>query len=64
MADPVAKKPMFSQEETNYELKIPYLKRLFKFLLPYKKMAGFNLDFHVRSNSCRVSFSLPFETGS
>ncbi|ACM59210.1 ATP-binding cassette subfamily B protein [Caldicellulosiruptor bescii] len=45
MADPVAKKPMFSQEETNYELKIPYLKRLFKFLLPYKKWLVLTLIF-------------------
>ncbi|ADQ05790.1 ABC transporter related protein [Caldicellulosiruptor hydrothermalis 108] len=45
MADPVAKKPMFSQEETNYELKIPYLKRLFKFLLPYKKWLVLTLVF-------------------
>ncbi|BCS80064.1 ABC transporter transmembrane domain-containing protein [Anaerocellum diazotrophicum] len=45
MADPVARKPMFSQEETNYELKIPYLKRLFKFLLPYKKWLVLTLIF-------------------
>lgn len=45
MADPAAKKLMFSQEETNYELKIPYLKRLFKFLLPYKKWLFLTLVF-------------------
>ncbi|ADQ44956.1 ABC transporter related protein [Caldicellulosiruptor kronotskyensis 2002] len=45
MADPVAKKQIFSQEETNYELKIPYLKRLFKFLLPYKKWLVLTLIF-------------------
>ncbi|WPX08890.1 ABC transporter ATP-binding protein [Anaerocellum danielii] len=45
MADPAAKKPIFSQEETNYELKIPYLKRLFKFLLPYKKWLFLTLVF-------------------
>ncbi|WAM36288.1 ABC transporter ATP-binding protein [Caldicellulosiruptor acetigenus] len=45
MADPAAKKLIFSQEETNYELKIPYLKRLFKFLLPYKKWLFLTLVF-------------------
>lgn len=37
MAQGSSKNPVFSQEETYYELKVPYLKRLFKFLLPYKK---------------------------
>ncbi|ABP68149.1 ABC transporter related protein [Caldicellulosiruptor saccharolyticus DSM 8903] len=37
MAQANVKMPIFSQEETSYELKVPYLKKLFRFLLPYKK---------------------------
>ncbi|WP_271629034.1 ABC transporter ATP-binding protein [Caldicellulosiruptor sp. DIB 104C] len=37
MAQASVKMPIFSQEETSYELKVPYLKKLFRFLLPYKK---------------------------
>jgi len=45
MSDSGARRPIFSQEETTYELKIPHLKRLFKFLIPYKKWLLLTLVF-------------------
>lgn len=38
-------KKSYIQEEVTYELKIPYLKKLFKFLLPYKKWLLLTLFF-------------------